>query len=114
LLWDKLANQLPEDCRGVVAGTPALVRPRVGIIFGFAAGTHTIGLRLPPSLAQSAVREGARRSHRHSDGATLDTAMIGPEWVLLGWHRLGAEWCRAAYDYAAGVDGGGKEKRPAS
>lgn len=40
-LWDELQAQLPTDCRAVVYGTPALMHPTTGIVFGFANGTHT-------------------------------------------------------------------------
>lgn len=100
LLWDKLPAELPEVCRWVVAGTPVLVRPGTGIIFAFGGGTHVIGLRLPPEEVPGAVAAGATLLHEFSDGSTLDARTIGPEWVLIGWHRQGPAWCRMAYDFA--------------
>src|SRR5206468_9515852 len=59
-LWDELAADLPADCRFVVFGAPALVRPDTGIVFGFAGGTHTYALRLPADVRQEAMLAGAR------------------------------------------------------
>jgi hypothetical protein len=100
-LWDELGARLPAPCRWVVYGRPALVHPRTGLVFGFAGGTHTYGLRLPPAEHAEAVRAGARREHTYSDGSRLDAAALGAEWVLGGWLRQEPDWCLAAYAHAA-------------
>jgi hypothetical protein len=33
-LWDRIAPQFRTDCRAVVYGTPALVAPQRGLLFG--------------------------------------------------------------------------------
>ena len=99
-LWDGIAARLPEPCRWVVHGRPALVHPRTGVVFGFAGGTHTYGLRLPPDERAHAVRAGARVEHVYSDGSRLDVTAIGPGWVLGGWLREEPDWCLTAYAYA--------------
>ena len=100
-LWDQLGGRLPEPCRWVVYGRPALVHPRSGVVFGFAGGTHTYGLRLPMAEREQAVRAGARREHTYGDGSRLDAEAIGLDWVLGAWLRDEPEWCLAAYANAS-------------
>jgi len=107
-LWDELGATLPEDCRWIVFGTPVLVHPRTGVIFGFGAGTHTYALRLPAVERTAALAAGAVTVHRYPaypnlgiPASVLDLAEIGEEWVLGGWHEGEEKWCRAAYDDGA-------------
>lgn len=111
-LWDELGGVLPADCRWIVHGTPALVRPDSGIVFAFAGGTHTYALRLPPAEHAAALAAGAERVHRYPAypelgiaASVLDLDEIGPAWVLGGWFADEPRWCRAAYDFAAGDAG---------
>ena len=99
-LWDELGGCLPEPCRWVVYGRPALVHPRSGIVFGFAGGTHTYALRLPPEERARAVQAGARREHTYGDGSRLDLDALGDAWVLGAWLAPEPEWCLAAYAHA--------------
>jgi hypothetical protein len=103
-LWDDLGATLPEDCRWIVFGTPVLVHPRSGIIFGFGGGTHTYAFRLPAAERAAALAAGAETVHRYPaypelgiPTSVLDLAEIGEEWVFGGWRRGEEEWCRAAY-----------------
>lgn len=89
-LWDELGGVLPVDCRGVFYGTPALIRPDTGIVFGYAGGTHNYALRLPPPKREEAMREGATPAREG----------LGPEWVAGGWRAGEAGWCLAAYHFA--------------
>ena len=57
-LWDRLTVKLPADCRWIVYGAPALVRPSSGIVFAFAGGTQTYALRLPTREREAALRAG--------------------------------------------------------
>lgn len=99
-LWDELAAVLPIDCRRVFFGRPALIDPATGTVFGFAGGTHTYALRLPPRERDSAIRAGATRVKRYGDRHTLDLAAFGSEWVFCGWFRDEGAWCLAAYEHA--------------
>src|SRR5450432_3019197 len=45
-LWNELTKELPVSCKWVVYGSPTLVRPDSAVIFAFAGGTRTYGLRL--------------------------------------------------------------------
>ena len=46
-LWRGLGKPLPEDCRAVFFGTPALIHPVSGIVFAFAAARMRLSLPLP-------------------------------------------------------------------
>ena len=107
-LWDELGGALPKNCRWVLYGHPVLVRHDTGIVFGFAGGSHTYALRLPPAEREAAIAAGATTVHRYPAypqlqvaAATLDLATFGPEWVFGGWFRNEEEWCRRAFDLAA-------------
>src|ERR1700737_598622 len=54
-LW-KLNEALPEDCRWVVYGRPALVHPLSGTIFAYASGTLGYAIRLPEPCRGEADR----------------------------------------------------------
>lgn len=86
-----------------------LVHPTTGIVFGFAGGTHTYALRLPPRERADAVKAGARTIHEYPAypelkvaASRLDLADFGPEWVLGGWLKHEEDWCRAAFEFADG------------
>jgi hypothetical protein len=106
-LWDELADGLPHDCRCVVFGTPALVRPDSGVMFGFAGGSHTYALRVPRDVRTAALSAGATTVHRYPaypelgiQASVLDLSDISDEWIFGGWFVSEHEWCAAAYQYA--------------
>jgi hypothetical protein len=99
-LWDEIAAVLPVDCRFVVFGAPALVRPDTGIVFGFACGTHAYALRLPENVRRQAVLAGAGRVMTYPRQPPLDLEIIGPEWVFCRWLAGEELWCRAAFEFA--------------
>lgn len=112
-LWDELPRDLPQDCRWVVYGTPALVHPNSGIVFAFGGGTHTYAFRLPPERHREARAAGATTVHDYPaypklgiPSSRLDLADIGPEWCFGGWHDGEHNWCLAAYAYAEGAPTG--------
>ena len=102
-LWDEIATQLPADCRFIVFGTPALVRPDTKIVFGFAGGTHTYALRLPEDIRKEALLAGAERVKKYPLQPSLDLDVIGPEWVFCGWFKGEERWCLSAYEFASGA-----------
>ena len=106
-LWDELGGTLPMPCRWILYGRPVLVHPSSGVVFGYAGGSLTYALRLPPIEREAAVKAGAKTIHEYPAYRELDVAPsrldlvdFGPEWVFGAW--LGGEeaWCRAAFDYA--------------
>ena len=103
-LWDELGGALPFDCRAIFYGRPALIHPDTGIVFGFAGGTHTYALRLPPAVLSEALQAGTARVTRYPNGSVLDLSAIGEEWVFCRWYKDEERWCRAAYAHA-GVSG---------
>ncbi len=73
------------DCKWVAHGTPVLVRPDSGIVFGFCGGTHTYALKLPDRAL----------------GSPLDLSILGPDWISGRWLAQESKWCLAAYENAA-------------
>jgi hypothetical protein len=105
-LWDDFSAQMTRDCRWILYGSPVLVHPDTGVVFGWAGGT-VYALRLPPHEHAAAIRAGAETVHHfpahpelHIDASTLDLAAFGPEWVFGGWFEGEELWCMAAYNEA--------------
>jgi hypothetical protein len=99
-LWDELGKALPEDCRAIFYGGPALIHPTTGVVFAFAGGTHTYALRLPSTERLQALRAGAKRVEHYPRQPSFDLGEIGEEWIFCRWYRHEEDWCRAAYDLA--------------
>ena len=99
-LWDELGSVLPVDCRAIFYGTPALIRPDTGTVFGFAGGTHTYALRLPEPERLEAERAGASRVTDYPRAPSFDLRDVGPDWIFCRWFAGEDAWCRAAYDHA--------------
>lgn len=99
-LWDELGKVLPVDCRAIFYGGPALIRPDTGIVFGFAGGTHTYALRLPPTERLEALRLGAARVAHYPHQPSFDLNQIGEGWVFCRWFKPEEAWCLAAYTFA--------------
>jgi hypothetical protein len=101
-LWT-LDDTLPERCRWVVQGHPALVHPASGVVFGFAGGTLGYALRLPEAERREADALGARTAIKMPYEApwdVWDVSLAGPEWRFGLWSDREPEWCRAAYGWA--------------
>lgn len=97
--WKGITTLLPEPCCWVVYGSPVLVHPRTGILFGWAGGTHAYALRCP----EEARRPGALRVQRYRYAKTTDTmdlASLGPDWVFGDWAKGEEVWCLKAYENA--------------
>ncbi len=99
-LWNEITASLPERCQWVVYGSPVLVHPRRGVIFGWARGTHAYALRLPVEARKRALQAGAQTTHRYSNGKVLDLSKLGEEWVFGCWSESETEWCLHSYEYA--------------
>ena len=106
-LWDDLGGVLPKNCRWVLYGAPVLVHHASGVVFGFAGGSLTYALRLPPAERALAIAAGADTIHHYPAYAELniaasklDLARFGPEWVFGRWLKGEEDWCRAAFDAA--------------
>jgi hypothetical protein len=91
-LW-RMDSALPQPCRWVVWGRPALAHPRTGVIFAVAIGSIGIVMRLPPE-----ARDGANAVRQLSLGRTYDVSPAGPEWRFV---ELRSEpLARLAFDFA--------------
>jgi hypothetical protein len=101
-LWNQITVELPESCRWVSYHWPVLVHPTTGVVFGFAQGSGTYAMRLPPAERAEAIAGGARRQYSFTTSKTmLDLDDIGDEWVLGFWSPEELRWCVAAYEFAA-------------
>jgi hypothetical protein len=97
-VWDVLGAPLPEDCRCLVYGTPALVHPKTGIILAFCNGT-TYCIRLTEQLIEKALKAGAKIYQTWMYGGDMDTTRdLGEDWVFDFWLADEIEWCREVYD----------------
>ena len=102
-LW-ALEGALPQSCRRLVWGFPALVHPRTGVIFALAFGTIGIVVRLPPDV-RGLCPDTVSLGH--------DITPAGEEWRFLPFlpNKNEEVLCRAAFDAAGdafkpGVAGG--------
>lgn len=102
-LWRNLPKALPVACGWVVYGSPVLVHPASGVIFGFAGGTHTYALRVPPATREAALRRGAKRTRTYSDGTQLSLAEMGEDWIFGGWWKEEPGWCLSAFHHAGSL-----------
>ena len=98
-IW-QLGAVIPQDCRAIVYGAPALIHPQTGIIFVFGTGTVYF-LRLPAAFAAEAIKAGAFTNHRWSFGGGMDILQeLGDEWVGGRWLQNEPAWCSGAYQQA--------------
>jgi hypothetical protein len=98
-IW-QLGAAMPQDCRAIVYGAPALVHPQTGAIFVFGTGTVYF-LRLPATLATEAIKAGAFTNHKWSFGGGMDIRQeLGEEWIGGRWLQKEPKWCLEAYQRA--------------
>lgn len=99
-LWDELGRALPVDCRRLVYGRPALVRPDTETVLAIAWGTR-YALHLPGEIAAEAVAAGAPTSTQWSGGERTDlTETMGEGWVFGIWRAEEADWLKRAWEAA--------------
>jgi hypothetical protein len=90
-LW-KLDDSLPERCRWLLWGYPALVHLRSGVVFATAMGTIGLFLRLPGRALSGADAEVASRAL----AAPPDRGSELSDWHLVrAWDSLAALGMRA-------------------
>jgi len=98
-MW-KLDDTLPQKCRWVFWGGPALVHPQTGVVFARGFGTIGYVTRLPPDILSVAAADQARVVVTGNPGQSFDIGPAGPGWRFIRHDAPEAEWCRAAYDFA--------------
>ena len=87
-LW-KMDGSLPERCRWLLWGYPALVHPHSGVVFGIARGTIGLFLRLPKEvLADEDAKTPATVSALPDASAALSDWRLIRQWSALA--SLGA------------------------
>jgi len=101
-LWD-MDDSMPQRCRWVFWGGPALVHPETGVVFAIGMGTIGIVFRLPPHVIASADPQLARVVQKFNRAPTFDIGPAGPEWRLIAHEAPRTLWYCAAYDFAAEV-----------
>ena len=100
-LWEQLAHGLPDECRQVVLGTPALVHPASGVLIAIALGT-AYALRLPSKALRVALSEDVEIETVWSDGSRLNVRdEFGAGWVLGSWSQNEEQWCAEVFEELA-------------
>ncbi len=99
-LW-KLDRSLPQRCRWVLWGRPALVHPQTGVVFAVGYGSIGLVMRLPEKILGQATQEEASAVIAGNPGQPFDIGPAGPEWRFLRHRAPEAAWALSAYDFAA-------------
>jgi len=99
VVW-KLDGSLPNRCRWVLWGYPALVHPETGIVFAVGFGTIGIILRLSLDALRAADPQVVSAIKRGNFARTYDIASAGPEWRFISPGPAAITMCREAYDFA--------------
>jgi hypothetical protein len=99
IMWN-LDDTLPQRCRWVFWGRPALVHPDTGVVFAIGIGTIGHVIRLPPQVLEAAEPQHAMTVVSGNPGQTFNIGPAGPEWSFVSPRPPEAAWCRAAYDFA--------------
>jgi hypothetical protein len=98
-MWE-LDDSLPQKCRWVFWGGPALVHPQAGVVFAVGYGTIGYVMRLPSAILKVATEDQASAVVAGNPGHSFDIGPAGPEWRFIRRDAPETEWCRAAYDFA--------------
>jgi hypothetical protein len=99
-MW-KLDDTLPQRCRWVFWGRPALVHPQTGVVFAVGVGTLGFALRLPPNVLETADPDWASLSAGRRPARPVDIGGMGPEWRFIRPRAPKQAWTREAYDFAS-------------
>jgi hypothetical protein len=97
-LW-KLDVSLPQRCRWIFWGKPALVHPLTGVVFAVGSARSVYVMRLPPRVIEAAEPTQASVTVTGNPGQTFDIGPAGPEWRFITARAPEIEWCRAAYEF---------------
>jgi hypothetical protein len=98
-LW-ALDEALPQRCRWLLWGGPALVHPETGVVFARGMGTVGFVMRLPERVLASADPDAAAVVVHGNPGQSFDIGAAGPEWRFVRSKAPNLAWARAAYDFA--------------
>jgi hypothetical protein len=81
MLWEDFAVKLPVDCRWILFGTPVLLRPDTGIVFGIAEDVNPPLLRFSESDKLKVLICGGKEQLLNLDGVYADAKQVGKDWV---------------------------------
>jgi hypothetical protein len=96
-VWDELGKSLPEDCRCLVYGRPALVHPGRGVVIAVCYGTQYC-LRIPQDCLPEALDAGATVTTTWSGGGEMNVQEeFGPDWVFGNFSGKERAWLKAVY-----------------
>ncbi len=96
LLWDQLGPALPEDCRAVVPGSPALVHLPAASCWHWGSARSTV-------CVWASWRKKRCRQVRESKFYAVNLPPfnirrgLGDDWVHGRWLQQELDWCRSAY-----------------
>ena len=97
-VWDQLGSALPDDCKCVVLGSPALVAPSSAVLLAKAYGTAYI-LRVPQDEMEAAIQAGAKTTMTWSNKKTTDLKRdYGDDWIFGQFLRQEPDWLLAVYN----------------
>jgi hypothetical protein len=91
-IWEDINVALPVDCRALVYGTPALVRPDTHLLLAVTFGTQYI-VRASQRAMKEGLPAGVTTVFTWSNKKTTDLADFGPDWVFGKWRPQEIEWC---------------------
>jgi hypothetical protein len=97
---EAISKSLPQRCRWVLWGRPALVHPESGVVFGVGFGTIGFVLRLSPELLKADPTTGSVIKRGNPGQTPHNISSAGPEWRFVEPGPSAIKWCRHAYDFA--------------
>lgn len=96
-IWDRLGAALPNDCRTMFYGAPALVHPKAGIVMALAYGTQYL-IRVPDDAIQAALDGGCRIENVWSNGEKTDLEQeLSVGWLFGCWSEREKDWLNRFY-----------------
>jgi hypothetical protein len=96
-LWDQLGARLAVDCKALVFGAPALVRPDSSIVLAFAMGTRYV-MRLPLEVWSPRRPEGVKTIVKWAGGKITDIARdCGEAWIFGSYAAAELGWCEQTF-----------------
>jgi hypothetical protein len=98
-MW-KLDESLPQRCRWVLWGRPALVHAESGVVFGVGFGTIGFVLRLSPELLKAEPTAGSIFKRGNLGQTPHDIGLAGPEWRFVEPGLSAIKQCGDAHDFA--------------
>jgi hypothetical protein len=101
LLWREYSKKIPSSCQMILFGTPVLVNPKTGIIFGIAEGTNPPILRVRPEVIPLIIKNGGKVLLSNMDGVFADANILGDDWIYcFSFINEIQKYCIESYEYS--------------